>query len=95
MGVLTKVSGQITITTAGTAIQGTAIKGKVFSIQALPGNSGVCYVGNDGADDVSATTGFPLPAAGPGIVMYVNDLSDLWFDAASNGDKVAWLRLAA
>ena len=93
MGLLKKMSGQITVTTSGTAVQGTSVKGKLFAIQALPGNSDVCYVGNDGADDVSATSGYPLPAAGPGIVIAVEDLSDLWFDAASNGDKVAWIKL--
>ena len=95
MGSLVKLSDQITITTAGTAIQGTAIKGSIFLIQALPGNTGVTYFGNDGADDITATNGFPLPSAGPGVVMFVDDLSDLWFDAATNGDKVAWIRLAA
>ena len=95
MGLLTKLAGQITVTTAGTEVQGTAIKGSIFLIQGLPGNTGVCYFGNDGADAISATTGFPLPAAGPGVVMYISDLSDLWFDAATSGDKVAWIRLAA
>jgi hypothetical protein len=95
MGLLTKLSGQITVTTAGTAVQGSAVKGTLFQIQALPGNTGVTYFGNDGADDVSATTGFPLPSAGPGVVLEIGDLSDLWFDAATSGDKVAWIRLAA
>ena len=95
MSILVKISGQVTVTTAGTAVQGPAVKGTLFAFQGLPGNTGVTYVGNDGADDVSATTGFPLPSAGPGIVMYVNNLQDLWFDAATNGDLVAWIRLAA
>lgn len=95
MAALTKMSGQITITTAGTAIQGAAVRGKLFAIQGVPGNTGLTYVGNDGADDVTAANGFPLPKIGPGVVIEIGDLSDLWFDSASNGDKVAWLRLAA
>lgn len=95
MGILTTLAGQITVTTAGTAVQGTAVSGSLFQIQALPGNTGVVYFGNDGADDVTATNGFPLPAAGPGVVIELENLSDVWFDAATNGDKVAWVRLAA
>ena len=95
MGILTKLSGQVTVTTAGTAVQGTTISGKRFALQALPGNTDLIYVGNDGADDVAATNGFPLPKIGPGVVIDVDNLDDLWFDSATNGDKVAWLRLAA
>jgi len=89
MGLLTKISGQVTVAATGTAIQGTAIKGTIFSFQAHPDNTDTAYVGNDGADDVSSTTGFPLNPAGPAVILFVSDLSDLWFDADVNGKKSA------
>jgi len=94
---MTARSGQITVTTAGTAVQGTSIPGPEFVITAHPGNTGVVYVGNDGAGDVAATNGFPLGSVGATpseIAVYVRaaNLNELWFDAASNGDKVCWLK---
>ena len=84
-------SGQITITTAGTAVQGTAVGGAPdFYIKALSGNAGLVYVGNDGAGDVTSANGFELSAGD--VVFYHGFLSDLWFDAATNGDKVCWFR---
>lgn len=86
------ISGQITVTTAGTAVQGSAVDliGGVF-IRALEGNTGNVYVGNDGAGDVTSSNGFEL---GPGDIIYipVQNLSDLWFDAATNGDKFCWIK---
>lgn len=86
------ISGVITVTTAGTAVQGSSVElnNGVF-IKALSGNSGVTYVGNDGANDVASTNGFEL-AAGDVIVVQVRNLNELWFDAATNGDKLCWLK---
>jgi hypothetical protein len=91
-GASSAMSGQITVTTAGTEVQGTDVKlpNGVF-IKALAGNTGVVYVGNDGAGAVSATTGFQL-SAGDVILVQVSNLKDLWFDSASNGDKFCWLK---
>jgi len=84
-------SGQITVTTHGTAVQGPATaKYTGFLIRALSTNSGLVYVGNDGAGDVTSANGFELSA---GDVVYVecSSLSDLWFDSASDGDKLCWI----
>ena len=84
-------SGQITVTTAGTAVQGTStVKYTGFFIRALSGNTGLVYVGNDGADDITSGNGYEL-AAGDQIYIEAPNLSDLWFDAATNGDKFSWL----
>ena len=86
-------SGQITIATAGTAVQGSDTGGgSAFYIKALSGNSGLVYVGNDGADDVTSSNGFELSAGD--VVFYEGILENLWFDAAINGDKVCWFRAA-
>lgn len=82
------------VTTTGTAVQGPDIKGKLFALQANPANSDVAWVGNDGAGDVASTNGFPLNATGPGVVLVVDSsLNELWFDAATNGDDICWIRL--
>ena len=92
-------SGQITVTTAGTAVQGPTSpraggtgSGKLlgFYLRALSGNAGAIYVGNDGADDVTSSDGFEL-SAGEGVFVECNSLDALWFDAANDGDKVSWL----
>lgn len=84
------LSGQITITTAGTAVQGPNIDGGNFWIKALPGNTGIIYVGNvDG--DVSSSNGFPL-SAGEVIYCNISGLDALWFDASISGEKVAWFK---
>jgi hypothetical protein len=60
-------------------------------IKALAGNTGKVYVGNAGDGTISATTGFEL-SAGNVIQIQVSNLKDLWFDAATNGDKFCWIK---
>lgn len=84
-------SGQITVTTAGTAVQGTATaKYYGFYIRALSTNTGKVYVGNDGANDVTSGNGYEL-SAGDDIYVECQNLNELWFDAASDGDKFCWV----
>lgn len=90
------LSGQITVTTAGTAERGPAV-GPAYSIgiKAHPDNADTVWAGNDGAGDVSASNGFPLNP-GEGIVA-TGDIADLrlwWFDADSSGDKICWAVLS-
>ena len=86
------MSGQITVTTAGTAVQGTDVDSENgFFIRALAGNTGVVYVGQDGDDDVASTNGYEL-SAGDTIFVTVDNLSYLYFDAATNGDKFCWIK---
>ena len=90
------LSGVITIASAGTAQQGTDIgswegeKGGFF-IRGMAGNTGVVYVGNDGAGDVAVGNGFEL-SAGQIIYVVASNLSELWFDAATSADKICWLK---
>ena len=85
-------SGQITVTTAGTAVRGTTANGSLWRLTPHPDNSGVVYVGNDGAEDVASTTGMPL-SSGDVIVVHLGNLDELWFDPTTSGDKVCWMRL--
>lgn len=82
-------SGQITVTTAGTAVKGTFSTAKVVAVKAHPDNADTVWVGNDDAGDVTASNGFPLDP-GEGLVL-TGGLSDVWFDADANGDKICWL----
>lgn len=83
------LSGIITVTTAGTAVKGTAIPGQKVAVKAHPDNSDTVWVGNDGAGDVASTNGFPLNP-GEGVVL-TGGLSNWYFDADVNGEKICWL----
>ena len=88
------VSGQKTITAAGTAeALGTDLIQGALMIKALEGNAGVCYLGNDGAGDVASTNGIVLAAGDMVVFEYVGALGSLMLDAANNDDGVAWIRL--
>lgn len=90
------LSGQITVTTAGTAVQGPSTPtARYFAIKAHPDNTGIIWVGSDGEGDVASTNGFPLEA-GEGVVVDAKEtgngsLSAHWFDASVNGEKACWL----
>jgi hypothetical protein len=86
-----QLSGQITVAALGTEVRGPALPGTEWLLAALSTNTGVMYVGEDGAGAVSATTGFPLKP-GDIIRVRVRNLNMLWFDASVNGEKVAFLR---
>ena len=89
----TAKSGQITVATAGTAVQGPSIAGYGWFIRALAGNTGVVYVGNDGADDITSSNGYELSAGDQIFLESPPNLNTLWFDSATNGDKLCWLRM--
>lgn len=86
------LSGQITVTTAGTAVQGTDQDGQIFEVRALAGNTGATYVGED-SGDVSSTTGYEL-SPGESVEIHLRNLSGVYFDAATSLNKVCWLRKA-
>ena len=85
-----KVSGQITITTAGTAVRGPDMPGAVY-VRALAANTGAIYIGNDGANDVTSSNGYEL-SPGDTLPFMVRNLEDYWFDAATSGNKACWIR---
>lgn len=88
-----QISGQITVATAGTAVQGPDIDlPNGVWIKALAGNAGLGYFGNNGAGDVDATNGYELSAGQTAPPICVSNLKDLWFDVATNGDKFCWVK---
>ena len=86
-------SGKITIATAGTAQRGPDEVCRHVAIKAVAANTGVVYVGNDDAGDVAAANGFEIAQTDDHIVLVVNNLLDLWFDAATNGDVICWIKI--
>lgn len=93
-----QLSGLITVTTAGTAVQGPDVaawhpaeSGGGFFITALNANTGLIYVGNDGAGDVASTNGHEVKAGNQTFVT-CNNLNEVWFDASVSGEKCSWLK---
>jgi len=83
-------SGQKTIATAGSAARVTTDPYEVITIKALAGNTGIVYVGNDGADDVTSSNGFELSAKEE-ITLYTSD--KVYLDVAVNGEGVSFIIL--
>lgn len=87
-------SGQITVTTAGTAVSGPASPlGREFILTPDPDNTGEVFVGNDGADDVTVDNGFVIKS---GVALRVNvrySLEELYFDSEQDGDKIHYFKV--
>ncbi len=93
------LSGQTTVTTAGSAVQlGDQPVGAALQVKALDTNTGIVAIGNDYSDnsgDVTLSTGLRLAAGQSAIFDYVGNLASIWLDAAVNGEGVSWLVLVA
>ena len=90
------LSGIKTIQTAGTALPlGSQPVVGPLMVKALTTNTGLVYIGNDGAGDVSSSNGFPLSAGNVVILNHISNLSAVIVDSAVNGEGVAWLILNA
>jgi len=91
-----QLSGQIVIATAGTETKGPdiALVNKAVIIRAMSTNSGVVYLGgNTSATDFATTDGYELAANKEVVLESIANLNEVWFDAATNGDKLCWLML--
>jgi hypothetical protein len=67
----------------------------MFSFVAHPSNTDTVWIGNDGAasPDVTNANGYPLLAGGSAVVLLINNLNEIWFDSAVNGEKICWVKL--
>ncbi len=89
------LSGQKTVTTAGTAVKlGTQDILGPLAVKALDTNTGVVAVGNV-SGDITVSNGFRLSAGDAIVFEYVGNLASLWLDSAVNGEGVSWLALNA
>ncbi len=93
---MTVLSGQKTVTTAGTALAlGSQIINVPIMIKALDTNTGIVAVGNDGAGDVTVSNGMRLEAGDVIIMEFVGNLANIILDVSVNGEGVSWLALNA
>lgn len=89
------LTGQVTVTTAGTAVQGSSIASpNGFMIFMKPQNTSYGYVGNTGAGDVASNNGVIMDSTKiPIVVVGVDNLNKLWFDVAVSGEGFSWMKL--
>lgn len=83
------LSGVITVSTAGTAVQGDDVGAGTFLIEADAANTGYIYIGDD---SVGTSTGFQL-AAGDTVPLVVGSFDSLWFDGTTNGNKARYIKV--
>jgi hypothetical protein len=88
------LSGQTTVTTAGTAVAlGSQPIGGRLAVKALAANTGIVVVGNDGAGDVTTSNGFQLSAGDVIVFNHVANLANIILDSAVNGEGACWIAL--
>jgi hypothetical protein len=84
------LTGVVTVSTAGTQIQGSANGPGTYAISPDPANAGAYgYVGDD---SVGSSTGYKM-ANGDVLIITVGNLSNLWFDVTTSGDKFTWIKI--
>ena len=85
-------SQQKLVTSAGTAEQLPYVKipfdHKVL-IKALSTNAGIVYLGNSKTEAEDTSMRFPLGVSET-VEYEINDLSQLWLDAATSADGITW-----
>jgi hypothetical protein len=88
------LSGQKTVTSAGTAVAlgDQLINGPVI-IKALDTNTGIVAIGNDNQNDVTLSNGLRLAASEVVVLEQISHLGELYLDSAVNGEGVSWLAL--
>lgn len=85
-----QITGQITITTAGTQVQGPDISApNGFFIKAMTANTGALFVVSSMYSGYASTMGYELDPSQADI-WSVENLSELYFDAATSGNKACW-----
>jgi hypothetical protein len=88
------LSGQTTVTTAGTAVAlGDQLINAPLMLKALETNTDIVAVGSDGAGAVTVSNGMRLEAGDVIVFEYVGNLATLRIDSAEDGEGVAWLCL--
>lgn len=80
-------TGQVTVSTPGTAVQFPAQACKGVSIAALPGNAGKVYLGTSTVDSATGR----ILQAGEVIYLVIDNLNRLWIDADNTGEGISFL----
>lgn len=82
-------SGQVSVSTPGTAVPLTATSTlvSIVTIKANSANVGAVYVGDS---SVTSTTGLVL-SAGESVDVKIDDINKIYIDAANSGDGVSYI----
>lgn len=85
-------AGNKTVTAAGTpeALSPTSVPAFKIAISALPTNTGNVYVGDENVDATAPQKGVRVAAAFPPLILEIGDLSQVYIDAAVNGEGVSF-----
>ena len=92
------LSGQVTCTCAGKAVQFTSTSPGTYIIRPMGGNDGTyIYVGNDGSTtgDVTSSNGYQLKKGLDSLLITVTNLNQLWLDATTNSEGACWSKVMA
>lgn len=86
------LSGQTTVVSSGTAVPlgSQEVFGSVY-VKALPQNTGIMYIGNNGTGSVNSANGMPLSAGDIVLLDFLHTLSEIAVNGTVGGEKVAWL----
>lgn len=98
MATVIALSGQVSVTTAGTAVKFTTTRPGIYEIKPLHTNTGnYIYVGNDGSTtgDVTSSNGHQLKKGVDALLVSVTNLNQIWMDSDTDGDGASWHRIAA
>jgi len=93
------LSGQLTVTTAGTVVQFTSTNlGRIYEagtyrIKPLIGNTGAVFIGYPGTTALTTANGYELTTGRDFLDVTVDDLNVLYLDAANDGDGVCFHRI--
>jgi len=89
------ISGQKTVTTAGTEVAlGSQVINCALMVKALPANTGYIYLGKIADGTVSSSTGLALSAGDVVVFDWVGNLSNIMIDSSVNGEGVSWIMLS-
>ena len=83
-------SGQITVSDS-VATQFSNVAVITVVLKAHPDNTDTVWVGNNGSDSISSTTGFPLDLGDVIIINLDGNLNELFALAEVNNEKVCWI----
>jgi hypothetical protein len=87
---MSQLSGQITVSGV---VQFPNIWVAVADVKAHPDNTDTIWIGNNGSDSISSTTGFPLNAGENITVVLEGSLDTLYATADVANEKLCWMIL--
>lgn len=95
MATVIALSGQVTLTCAGKAVQFTTTTPGTYLIKPASTNTGLIWVGNDGSTtgDVTSSNGYELKKDIDSIIVTVTNLNQVWLDGTTTGEVACWFKI--